>query len=210
MVLDGFGDQLMSFQIRVDAIRAEKTGIVLLLQEDGRDVDDGHLFLDGDLKHLDIVALVPVGNILLIVSHPLEDIVTIEATGNVGKVACRVDRWKGKEHGFFSHVFHFFDNVLIGLFEILDSAEWKVFSLRIFRDLFPVKIAVISAELQDDIVAIGFADRIQIFLEDSLATGDGAAESSLVLDLDSEGTFTDFLERFIRNSIVIVFIDHTF
>ena len=74
MILDGLSDELLAFDIRMDAVVAEIVGIVFLLKKDGSDVNDGHFVRDRELEDLDVVALVPVRDELLVAAHPLKDV----------------------------------------------------------------------------------------------------------------------------------------
>ena len=56
MFLDRLGDELMSLFVRVDTVVTEVSRVVLFLQKDRRDVNDGDLRCDRELKDLNVIA----------------------------------------------------------------------------------------------------------------------------------------------------------
>ena len=77
MFLDRLRDEFMSLFVRVDTVVTEVSRVVLFLQKDRRDVDDRDLRRNRELKDLDVITLVPVRDELLVVAHPLHDILGI-------------------------------------------------------------------------------------------------------------------------------------
>ena len=194
MLFDGFGNQAVPRRIGVDPVFAKEARIVLPLQKDRRDIDHRHLGFDGQLKDLNIVPLVPVGNILLIPAHPLHDILRRKASGNVFEIARGIDRRQRQKHWCAAEFFDLVNDVRIGRRKVTDGTHGQVFSVRIIGDFFPVKITIVSAEFQDDVLAVRRLNEVQVPFENAFSLDDSTAESSFILDADPERFFADFLE----------------
>ena len=64
----------MAFLIGMDAVSTQISGVILLLQKTGSNVDNGNVIRDSQLEDLDVISLMPVSNVLLVPIHPFHDI----------------------------------------------------------------------------------------------------------------------------------------
>ena len=94
--------------------------------------------------------------------------------------------------------------------EIRYRAHRQMNFFGICRNLFPIEIAVITAEFKYHVLAVKIPYEIKISLENLLAFRNSASELRLIFYGNTEVLFTDFLKRCVRNPVVFILVNDTF
>jgi len=195
-------DELVALGVGVNAILAEETRIVTLFEKGSADIHDGDLPGLSDFPDGVRVALVPAIDELH-VAEPAENGLLVEARAREPReIALGIEGRKRHEDGPEAFFPQLLDCLPVRAEEMPQGCCGKVFGLRVRRNLVPAEVTVVASKFEEGEAPNLRADPVQKMLDDLAALGDGAAETGLVDQRNSQllcgehgETFLDWLIR---------------
>ena len=142
-------DKAVSFGIGMNAVFAQKAGIVALFEKCLADVDDRDIVGLADFPDGARVAFVPAVNELDI-AQPGEDCGLIEACAREPcEVALGIERGQGHKHRLETILLQHLQDFAVHVGKTLRRGCRQMFPVRICRNFIPAKVAVIASELEE-------------------------------------------------------------